>query len=103
MLLVGQAGLIGLLLGRAWAECGLWAAGVAAGALVGILPGLGGAAALAILMPLTLALQPSEAFALLIGVAAVVATTGDLTSILVGIPGEGVSAATVVDGHQLTL
>src|SRR5262249_40927945 len=54
-------------------------------------------------MPLTLALPPSQAFALLIGVAAVVATTGGLTSILVGIPGEGISAATVVDGHQLTL
>ena len=103
MLLVGQACLMGLVQVLSWPECGLLAAGVVAGAVVGILPGLGGAAALAILMPFTLALPPSEAFALLIGVAAVVATTGDLTSILVGIPGEGVSAATVVDGHQLTL
>ena len=38
------------------------------------------------LMPLTLTLPPPQAFALLLGVAAVIATTGDLTSILVGFP-----------------
>src|SRR5262245_49083802 len=101
--LVGQACLTGLVRVFAWPDCGLLAIGIVSGALVGILPGLGGSAALAILMPFTLALPPSQAFALLIGVAAVVATTGDLTSILIGIPGEGISAATVVDGHQLTL
>ena len=101
--LVAEACLSGLVQVFSWPECGLLVIGVVVGALVGILPGLGGSAALAILMPLTLGLPPSEAFALLIGVAAVVATTGDLTSILVGIPGEGTSAATVVDGHQLTM
>jgi len=87
----------------AWPDCGLLVVGVLIGALVGILPGLGGSATIAMLMPLTLTLPPSQAFALLLGVAAVIATTGDLTSILVGIPGEATAAATVVDGHQLTL
>ncbi|HEX5216630.1 MAG TPA: tripartite tricarboxylate transporter permease [Vicinamibacterales bacterium] len=86
-----------------WPECGLLVLGVLIGAIVGILPGLGGSASLAMLMPLTLTLPPSQAFALLLGVAAVIATTGDLTSILVGIPGEAIASATVVDGHRLTL
>jgi len=86
-----------------WPEFGLLVLGVLIGAVVGILPGLGGSASLAMLMPLTLTLPPPQAFALLLGVAAVIATTGDLTSILVGIPGEAIAAATVVDGHQLTL
>lgn len=85
----------------AWPESGLLVVGVGLGALVGILPGLGGSASLAILLPLTLTLPPSQTFALLIGVAAVAATTGDLTSILVGIPGEATAAATVVDGHPM--
>jgi putative tricarboxylic transport membrane protein len=98
-----QACVGGLLQMLSWPECGLLVLGVILGAVVGILPGLGGSASLAILLPLTVPLPPSQAFALLIGVAAVVATTGDLTSILIGIPGEATSAATVVDGHRMTL
>ena len=96
-----QACLEGLLQVFGWPELGLLVVGVVIGALVGILPGLGGSASLAVLLPLTLPLPPSQAFALLVGVAAVTATTGDLTSILLGIPGESISAATVVDGHPM--
>lgn len=101
--LVAEACVDGLVQVLSWPECALLVFGVIIGALVGILPGLGGSAALAILMPLTMGLPPSQAFAVLIGVTAVLATTGDLTSIVLGIPGEGISAATVVDGHQLAL
>lgn len=76
-------------------------AGVAVGAIVGILPGVGATAALALLLPLTIGLEPTQATALLLGVVAVTATTGDLTSILVGIPGEATAAATVVDGYPM--
>ena len=75
--------------------------GVLLGCLVGILPGLGGATTIALLIPFILPLGPQQAIALLIGVAAVTATTGDVTSILFGIPGEATSAATVVDGHPM--
>src|SRR5205085_8034745 len=70
----------------AWPAFGLLLIGVAAGAVVGLLPGLGGAATLAMLLPFAVDLSPTQTFALLMGVAAVAATTGDLTSILVGIP-----------------
>ena len=75
--------------------------GVVVGALVGILPGLGGPAAIAILLPMTFTRPPGEALALLIGIIAATSTTGDLTSILLGIPGEPTAAATVLDGHPL--
>ena len=97
-----QACVDGLLQVGAWPDCGFLAVGVLVGALVGILPGLGGSASLAILIPLTITLPASQAFALLIGVAAAAATTGDLTSILIGIPGEAIAAATVVDGYPMT-
>lgn len=75
--------------------------GVVIGSLVGLLPGLGAIAAMALLLPFTFAMSPFEAFALLLGMYAMVATTGDLTSILVGVPGSPDSAALVVDGYPL--
>ena len=82
---------------------GFLVVGVLLGCLVGILPGLGGATTIALLIPFILPLESHEAIALLIGVAAITATTGDVTSILFGIPGEATSAATVVDGHPMAL
>jgi len=87
----------------AWPELGFLFVGVLTGAMVGILPGLGGAATLALVLPFSLDLPATQMFALLIGIAAVTSTTGDLTSILVGIPGESTSAATVVDGHPMAV
>jgi TctA family transporter len=87
----------------AWPELGFLVVGVLTGAMVGILPGLGGAATLALVLPFSLDLPATQMFALLIGIAAVTSTTGDLTSILVGIPGESTSTATVVDGHPMAV
>jgi TctA family transporter len=75
--------------------------GVAIGFAVGILPGLGGPTTLAIMLPFVLKMTPVEAFAFLLGMLAVTNTTGDITSILFGIPGEPTSAATIVDGHAM--
>ena len=75
--------------------------GVAIGFVVGILPGLGGAVALALMLPFTFDMDPTTAFAFLLGANAVTATTGDITSVLFGVPGEGISAATIVDGHPM--
>ncbi len=76
--------------------------GIFIGFLVGILPGIGGATTLALMLPFVYGMEPVQAFAFLLGMHSVVATTGDLTSILFGIPGEGISAALVMDGYPMT-
>ena len=81
---------------------GIMLVGIAIGALVGILPGLGGAATLALMLPFVYPMDAVSAFAFLLGMHAVTATTGDITSVLFGIPGEATSAATVLDGYPMT-
>ena len=75
--------------------------GIAIGFVVGILPGLGGATTLALMLPFIYKMDPTTAFAFLLGSHAVTATTGDITSVLFGVPGEGITAATIVDGHAM--
>jgi TctA family transporter len=75
--------------------------GIVIGFVVGILPGLGGPTTLALMLPFVFKMTPVEAFAFLLGMFAVTNTTGDITSILFGIPGEPTSAATIVDGHAM--
>ena len=77
-------------------------AGIAIGFAVGILPGLGGSVSLALMLPFTFYMEPVQAFAFLLGMYVVTATTGDITSVLFGVPGEATSAATVLDGYPLT-
>jgi putative tricarboxylic transport membrane protein len=76
--------------------------GIAIGFAVGILPGLGGSVSLALMLPFTFYMEPVQAFAFLLGMYVVTATTGDITSVLFGVPGEATSAATVLDGYPLT-
>src|SRR5688572_32457093 len=83
------------------ATFGLLALGVAIGFVVGILPGLGGAVTLALMLPFIYGMDPIPAFAFLLGMHAVVATTGDITSVLFGIPGEATAVATIFDGHPM--
>ena len=75
--------------------------GVVIGFAVGILPGLGGPTAMALMLPFVVKMSPVEAFAFLLGMACVVNTTGDITSVLFGIPGEPTTAAAIVDGHPM--
>jgi TctA family transporter len=91
----------GLLLVLQWNAFSLMLVGMALGFMVGLLPGIGGAATLALMLPFVFKMSPVEAFAFLLGMHSVAATTGDITSILFGVPGEGLSAATVVDGHPM--
>jgi len=81
---------------------GVMLVGIAIGLVVGILPGLGGAATLAMMLPFVYPMDAISAFAFLLGMHAVTATTGDITSVLFGIPGEATSAATVLDGYPMT-
>lgn len=76
--------------------------GIAIGFAVGILPGLGGSVSLALMLPFTFYMEPVQAFAFLLGMLAASATTGDITSVLLGVPGEATSAATVLDGYPMT-
>ena len=55
--------------------------------VVGILPGIGGTVTLALMLPFVFDMKPLDAFAFLIGMLAVTSTTGDITSILFGVPG----------------
>lgn len=91
----------GLALVLQWNAFSLMLVGMGLGFVVGLLPGIGGAATLALMLPFVFKMSPVEAFAFLLGMHSVAATTGDITSILFGVPGEGLSAATVVDGHPM--
>jgi TctA family transporter len=96
-----HASVTGLVQVFAWPTFGLMLLGMALGFVVGLLPGLGGPTTLALMLPFVFKMTPIEAFAFLLGMLAVTATTGDITSILFGIPGEPTTAATVVDGHAM--
>src|SRR5437867_3876470 len=96
-----HASATGLVQVFAWPTFGLMLIGMALGFVVGLLPGLGGPTTLALMLPFVFKMTPIEAFAFLLGMLAVTATTGDITSILFGIPGEPTTAATIVDGHAM--
>jgi putative tricarboxylic transport membrane protein len=91
----------GLLQVFTWPTFPLMLVGIAVGFAVGILPGIGGPVALALMLPFVFTMTPVEAFAFLLGMLSVTATTGDITSILFGVPGESISAAVVLDGHPM--
>jgi TctA family transporter len=84
-----------------WSTFSLMMIGIAVGFVVGILPGLGGPTAMALMLPFVFKMSAVEAFAFLLGMTAVTATTGDITSVLFGVPGEPTTASTIVDGHSM--
>lgn len=75
--------------------------GITVGLLVGIVPGLGGTAGMAILLPFIWGMDPTSGVALLLGMAAVVHTSDTFPSVLLGVPGSAGSQATIVDGYPL--
>ncbi|MDH3287086.1 MAG: tripartite tricarboxylate transporter permease [Betaproteobacteria bacterium] len=76
--------------------------GVFLGLIVGILPGLGGTAGLALVLPFIFGMEPSYALAVMIGLQSVTTTSDTFPSVLMGIPGTSGSQATVVDGFPLS-
>jgi len=76
-------------------------AGVLLGLAVGIFPGLGGIAGLAMLLPFLYGLDPVSGLAMMVGLVAVIPTSDTFTSVLMGIPGSSSSQATVLDGFPL--
>jgi len=75
--------------------------GCLVGTFVGVLPGLGPAASMSLLLPLTFALSPVQALILLAGIYYGAMYGGSTTSILVNIPGEAASVVTCLDGYQM--
>jgi TctA family transporter len=96
-----EACLQGLVQLFTWKAFALQLVGIAIGFAVGILPGLGGPVTLALMLPFIFTMSPVEAFSFLLGMTAVTATTGDITSILFGVPGEPITASMLVDGHPM--
>lgn len=76
--------------------------GVAVGMLIGTLPGLTSTMAIAILTPLTFWLQPTQGFAMLIGVYNSALFSGGISAIVINTPGTPASIATTFDGYSLT-
>ena len=75
--------------------------GVVLGLGVGILPGLGGIVGMTILLPVIYGMDIHNAFALLIGMVAVIPTSDTFPSVMMGIPGSSASQATIMDGYPL--
>ncbi len=75
--------------------------GAMVGTLIGVLPGVGSVATLAMLLPITFGLPPVSALIMLAGIYYGAQYGGSTTSILVNIPGEATSVVTTLDGHQM--
>ncbi len=80
---------------------GLAFLGCLVGTLVGVLPGVGPIATIAMLLPITFGLDPVGALIMLAGIYYGAQYGGSTTAILVNIPGEATSVVTTLDGHQM--
>jgi len=75
--------------------------GALIGTLIGVLPGIGPLATLAMLLPATFYLPPVPALIMLAGIYYGAQYGGSTTAILVNVPGESSSVVTCLDGHQM--
>lgn len=75
--------------------------GVLLGTLVGVLPGVGATATIAMLLPITFGLEPVSALIMLAGIYYGAQYGGSTTAVLVALPGETSAVVTVLDGHQM--
>ncbi|HYC46529.1 MAG TPA: tripartite tricarboxylate transporter permease [Burkholderiales bacterium] len=75
--------------------------GVFAGTMIGVLPGIGPLATIAMLLPITFNLEPTSALIMLAGIYYGCQYGGSTTAILVKLPGESASVVTCLDGHEM--
>jgi putative tricarboxylic transport membrane protein len=75
--------------------------GVVLGTLIGVLPGIGPVATIAMLLPITFNLQPVSALIMLAGIYYGAQYGGSTSAILVNLPGESASVVTCLDGYQM--
>ena len=75
--------------------------GVVLGTAVGVLPGIGPTATIAMLLPITFTLEPVTALIMLAGIYYGAQYGGSTTAILINLPGESSAAVTAIDGHEM--
>ena len=75
--------------------------GVLLGTLVGVLPGIGPTATIAMLLPITFSLNAETSLIMLAGIYYGAQYGGSTTAILINLPGESSSAVTAIDGYQM--
>jgi putative tricarboxylic transport membrane protein len=84
-----------------WAHLAWALIGVTLGTAVGVLPGIGPALTVALLLPVTFSLDPISAFIMFGGIYYGAMYGGSTTSILLNTPGETASIATAIDGYAM--
>ncbi len=92
---------LGFSVALSWKNLGLAFIGCMIGTLVGVLPGVGPIATIAMLLPLTFGIDPIGALIMLAGIYYGAQYGGSTTAILVNIPGEATAVVTTLDGHQM--
>ena len=75
--------------------------GVLLGTAIGVLPGIGPAMTIALLLPLTYSLEPTQAFIMFAGIYYGGMYGGSTTSILLNTPGESASVVTAIEGNKM--
>lgn len=85
-----------------WPGPALMVAGVIIGLVFGVLPGVSGAPAMALLIPVTYGMEPSQALAFLMAITVSSNLGGQITAILVNIPGDPPNIATTFDGYPMS-
>ena len=91
----------GLAVALTWQNVAFCFLGVALGTLIGVLPGIGPVATIAMLLPITFHFEPASALIMLAGIYYGAQYGGSTTSILVNLPGEASSVVTCLDGYQM--
>jgi putative tricarboxylic transport membrane protein len=76
--------------------------GALIGSLIGVLPGIGPVATMALLLPTTFVMSPDTAIIMLAGIYYGAMYGGSTTSILVKVPGEAASIITAIDGYEMS-
>ncbi|MET0218210.1 MAG: tripartite tricarboxylate transporter permease [Burkholderiales bacterium] len=92
---------LGLQTALTFANLGYCLLGVFLGTAIGVLPGLGPVATIAMLLPVTFGLPPVSALIMLAGIYYGAQYGGSTTAILVNLPGESSSVITALDGYQM--
>jgi putative tricarboxylic transport membrane protein len=84
-----------------WPNMLLPVLGTVLGLIVGAMPGLGAAAGIALILPITYGWEPEQAFLLMASMIGGTSFAGSITAILINTPGESSNAATLLDGYPM--
>jgi TctA family transporter len=102
MAVMGQAAGSALFIILDWHRLIFLFAGVCMGLSLGLMPGIGGVAGTALLLPFTYNMDAHAAFGMLLGLGSTTTTADPIAAILFGAPGHAASAATTLDGYPMT-